>query len=84
MLVGGENLLAITEAILVEDDSLIFLSYSYHFQDADNRMVFRYDDTPHHRHLSTYPHHKHLRDGVLASIKPTIQQVIQEAINSMD
>ena len=79
MTMGAGYLLAISEAIHVENDSLVFLSYSYHFQDAANRMIFRYDDTSHHSHLSTHPHHKHLPDAVHPSLKPTIAQVIQEA-----
>lgn len=83
MTMGGGYLLAISEAIRVENGALVFLSYSYHFQDAANRMIFRYDDTPHHRHLSTSPHHKHLSDAVLPSAKPTIGQVLQEATDAI-
>ena len=40
------HLLEIGEALTVEDDSLIFIDYHYHYQDGDNTMVFRYDGTP--------------------------------------
>ena len=36
------------------------VEYAYHFQDADGRLVFRYDNSPHHPEISTYPHHKHV------------------------
>ena len=33
--------------------------YSYHWQDVNGRMIIRWDNAPHHRHLKTFPHHKH-------------------------
>jgi len=33
--------------------------YAYHFQDADDRLVFPYDNSPRHPEISTHPHHKH-------------------------
>ncbi len=54
--------------------------YSYHYQDADANLIFRYDDTPHHPGLSTFPHHKH--DGneadVVAAAPPDLSAVLQE------
>lgn len=37
-------------------DSLL---YSYHWQDGNGSLITRWDNAPHHSHLSTYPHHKH-------------------------
>ena len=74
------HLLEIGEALTLEDGSLAFLHYRYHFQDPDNVLIFRYDSSPHHRSLPTFPHHKHLPNAIMPSIKPTIQQVIQEAL----
>ncbi len=34
--------------------------YSFHYQDSLDRLIFRYDDTPHHRELEGFPHHKHI------------------------
>ena len=78
------HLLEIGEALTVEDDSLIFIDYHYHYQDGDNTMVFRYDGTPHHPHIRSFPHHKHLPDSVVRSDKPDIEQVIQEAVRLLD
>ena len=80
---SGGYLLAISEMILAEGDSLIFLDYRYHFQDSNNELIFRYDSAPHHRHLSTHPHHKHLPGAILPSVKPTIEQVLQEALDAL-
>ena len=77
------HLLEINEAIVVTDSQLEFLDYRYHFQDEQNRLIFRYDSTPHFPNLPNFPHHKHLSDVVIASEKPEIIQVLQEAIALM-
>ena len=74
------HLLEINEAIVLTDSQLEFLDYRYHFQDEQNRLIFRYDSTPHFPGLPNFPYHKHLPDGVIASEKPDISQVLQEAI----
>ena len=50
------------------------------FQDEDNRMIFRYDSTPHHPNIWSFPHHKHLPDTVVLSAKPDIEQVVEETV----
>ncbi|GJQ51057.1 MAG: DUF6516 family protein [Candidatus Kuenenia stuttgartiensis] len=37
------------------------LMYVYQYMDSSDRIVFRYDNTGHHKklNLSTHPHHKH-------------------------
>lgn len=77
------HLLEINEAIVVADEQLIPLDYRYHCQDERNRLIFRYDSTPHFPDLPSFPHHKHLPDNVIACSKPTIRQVIQEAKNAV-
>lgn len=72
-------LLEINEAIIVENGVLKTLGYRYHFQRAGSELVFRYDNTPHFPDLPSFPHHKHLRDAVVASSKPDLLDVLQEA-----
>lgn len=77
------SLLEINEAIIVENDALKTLGYRYHLQGAGNELVFRYDNTQHFPDLPSFPHHKHLCDAVVASSKPDLLDVLQEAkINS--
>lgn len=57
--------------------------YSYHWQDTQGRLITRWDNSPHHKGLPTFPHHKHLSEEVLASKERTIKDVlivIQHAI----
>ncbi|MEA3436034.1 MAG: DUF6516 family protein, partial [Thermodesulfobacteriota bacterium] len=55
------------------------LGYRYHFQDKQNNLVFRYDNTPHFPDIEGFPHHKHLSDKVTGTEKPSILEVIDEA-----
>ena len=58
------------------------LMYAYQYVDASNSLIFRYDNTGHHRKLGlhTYPHHKHdgSEDSVVASPGPDLFQVLKE------
>ena len=73
------HLLEVNEAVVVEDNSLVSLDYRYHCQDENNRLIFRYDSTPHFPDLSSFPHHKHLPDTVIPSDKPEIESLVEEA-----
>ena len=72
-------LLEISEAIIIKDGRRVPLDYWYHCQDGSNRLVFRYDCTPHHPGLASFPHHKHVPAAVLPSTKPDIEHVVAEA-----
>ena len=77
------DLLEIHEAVVIADGELVSLDYRYHCQDEQASLRFRYDSTPHFPNLPSFPHHKHLSDGlVIATDKPSIKQVVQEAIDS--
>lgn len=75
-------LLEMNEAVIVENGQISHLGYRYHFQDQNNRLVFRYDDTPHFPNIPSFPHHKHTPIAVEAARKPSIIEVINEATAS--
>ena len=53
--------------------------YAYHYQNADGMLVFRYDNTAHHKTLPTFPFHKHVQSGeVVPSEVPTLEQILRE------
>ena len=72
------QLLELNEAVTVEDENLKHLAYRYHFQDENNQLIFRYDNTPHFPNLETFPHHKHLPKEVTSAHKPSITETIRE------
>src|SRR4030067_368066 len=51
--------------------------YSYHWQDANGNLITRWDNSPHHREIFTFPHHKHLPNGVVDSRERTIKDVLK-------
>ena len=58
------------------------LMYTYHYADSSKNLIFRYDNTGHHKdlNLATYPHHKHdgSEDNVVASPAPDLAAVLEE------
>lgn len=66
---------------LVDTETTIHrVMYSYHYQAADESLIFRYDDTPHHLHLTTFPHHKHDGDEkrIIEADPPSLEAVLRE------
>ncbi|MEB3248698.1 MAG: DUF6516 family protein [Merismopediaceae bacterium] len=60
-------------------DTLEKLSYSFHYQDPDNNLIFRYDNAKHKPDLG-YVNHKHIQNQIIPSAIPDIEQVITEII----
>ncbi|PSF29450.1 hypothetical protein C7H19_24335 [Aphanothece hegewaldii CCALA 016] len=77
-------LLAISEILVVVNNQVTYIDYRYHFQDAQNNLIFRYDSTPHFPNLSSFPHHKHLFDDVIACEKPHLADVLQEVMEFLE
>ncbi len=77
----NNELLEFNEAVIADDENRVtHLGYRYHFQDKNNQLIFRYDNTPHHPGIESFPHHKHTPDNVAAvNQKPTIPEAIKEA-----
>lgn len=73
------SLMEINEALVIENGAIKTLGYRYHLQDSGNELLFRYDNTPHFPSLPSFPHHKHLRYSVIATSKPDLLIVLQEA-----
>jgi hypothetical protein len=65
---------------VINQNGIKHLGYRYHVQNADNTLIFKYDNTPHFPSLETFPHHKHEKDVVSPYRKPSIPEVLNEAI----
>ena len=74
------HLFELNEAAIVKNDQFKRLNYRYHFQDSQNNLIFRYDNTPHFPDLENFPHHKHLTNDVVSSNEPSVTRVIEETI----
>jgi hypothetical protein len=60
------------------------LLYVYQYMSPDQRLVFRYDNTGHHKrlNLTTYPHHKH--DGAEETIIPLKAPVLNDVLSEIE
>jgi len=66
------------EDLLEEYYKIAKKHYSYHYQDENGNLIFRYDNAPHHPEISTHPHHKHAKDKILPAQSPDLSQVLKE------
>ena len=85
----------VTGSVLFQDQSILFfreyldssagrvskLMYSYHWQDADEQLVFRYDNARHRPPLAMLDH-KHTVNGIVSSQEPTLETVLAEVVTT--
>ena len=54
-------------------------TYAYHYQDVEEKLIFRYDNAPHYPELPSAPHHKHIGEkDVISASPPNLEEVIHE------
>ena len=53
--------------------------YVYHYQEADNRLIFRYDNAAHRPALSR-PAHRHSGAGIEISAVPSLSSVLDQIL----
>jgi hypothetical protein len=51
--------------------------YSYHWQDSDGSLISRWDNSPHHREISTFPHHRHISEKIILSRELDIRDIFK-------
>jgi len=54
------------------------VTYKFHYQYKIANLIFRYDNSPHHPHLSTFPVHKHIGDAIVEADRPDLNDVLAE------
>ena len=62
-------------------ETLEKLSYSFHYQDRENKLIFRYDNAKHKPDLG-YGNHKHINEKIIPSDVPELAQIMIEIINN--
>lgn len=45
--------------IPTENEAIALVSYRYHWQNKDGKLIRRWDNAPHFQKLSNFPHHIH-------------------------
>ena len=55
------------------------IAYSYHYQNKEKVLIFRYDNAEHHPEIPSYPHHKHIpKSNIEASQETSLAEVLFE------
>jgi hypothetical protein len=72
------DLLDGSKLYIIESSFAANSKYSYHWQDSNNQLIVRWDNAPHHAHLSTFPHHRHEPDQIRSSPRVAIDEVLAE------
>lgn len=68
--------------LVTTEPSVQRISYTYHYMQADETLIFRYDDADHFPYLPTAPHHKHFGESdVIESNAPNLAAVLKEIEN---
>lgn len=73
-----ESVLHFIEFVNVKETAEVY-RYSYHYQDRNGNLIFRYDMAPHHPEIKTFPHHKHIHSNkVIEASGPALVRVLDE------
>ncbi|HLF85872.1 MAG TPA: DUF6516 family protein [Nitrospiria bacterium] len=69
---------------LISHPTLHVIKYAYNYRKGDH-LIFRYDNAndPAARDLPTFPSHKHLPSEILAAVKPSFKELLQEIISQL-
>lgn len=59
-------------------------NYSFHWQKDDGKLIIRWDNSPHHKNIETFPHHKHINKAVESSKEISLRQVLKYIKKLMD
>jgi hypothetical protein len=65
------------ELVKETDKGLERLKYRFQYTKG-SKLIFRYDNAPHHREIETFPHHKHVGNTVLPSKEKNLLEVLKE------
>ncbi|MFW6009104.1 MAG: toxin-antitoxin system TumE family protein [archaeon] len=59
-------------------------NYSFHWQNENNELIIRWDNSPHHKNIKTFPHHKHIKQKVKPSYEISFEQILNYIENKLD
>lgn len=77
----GGFTLNIAEYVIVKNNAISCIKYRYHLQDKNEKLIFRWDNAPHHGNISTHPFHVHCHDG---TIQPSQEMNLATLLSGLD
>ena len=91
----AEKIGLIKVIIIFADDSKLFvteyvdlryklekLTYSFHYQDKNGNLVFRYDNAS-HKPFPGFKNHKHFKGAIFQTEVPVLKDVLEEIISNL-
>lgn len=51
--------------------------YSYHWQNNKGELISRWDNSPHHKSITTFPHHRHYKDKIVSSNERSLSDIVK-------
>lgn len=51
--------------------------YSYHWQNNKGDLISRWDNSPHHKSITTFPHHRHFQDKTVSSNERNLGDIVK-------
>jgi hypothetical protein len=79
--------------IIFKDSSVLFVreyisastrDYAYHWQAKNGELIIRWDNTKHHKNISSYPDHVHIGTQISSSVSVNLQDVLEIIIREMN
>lgn len=79
ILFRNRSILEFLEMVCISEGKFERPRYRFHWQDADGKLVIRWDNAKHHPEISSYPHHKHVGNDkkVEDSSETTFEDVLK-------
>lgn len=78
------SLLRFSEELIERRVIVTRQEYVYHYQSADNYLIFRYDNSPHYPNIVTFPDHKHISISGTERIEPASAPGFIEVLYEID
>ncbi|MCR4289796.1 MAG: DUF6516 family protein [Candidatus Scalindua sp.] len=66
-----------TELYIREYSDVHVRNYSYHWQEPNQKLLIRCDNSTHHKHIETFPHHIHQGNNVLPSYQISCEEILK-------
>ena len=67
------------EYVIIERGIKELDAYRYHFQGPEEKLVFRFDNAPHHPEIESHPHHLHSSHNISSTSRPELEDVLDKA-----
>ena len=82
-----DNASSLVASIEFIDQSILYIKdylfldgsrkYSFHWQAHNGNLISRWDNSPHHKEITTFPHHCHLPGKIENSQKRNLEDIVE-------